>query len=133
LTAGAGIVLTPGHNSITIDTAAAGAFTWNSTPGNSVALAADNGYMLNNAGLTTATLPVICAAGKIIRISGSGAGLFLIAQNAGQSIKLGNVSSTGGVAGSLASTVQYDAVELLCIVADTVFSVISSVGNFTLS
>lgn len=131
LTAGAGISVTPGHNSVTI--AASGGVNWVSVPGNSVALAADGGYMLDNAGLTTATLPAVCAVGETIRISGSGTGLFLVAQNAGQSIVLGSVSSTVGAMGSLASMAQYDAVELLCVVADTVFSVISSVGNFTLS
>lgn len=133
LTAGAGIVITPGANSITLSAPGAGGFTWTAIPGNVVALAADNGYMLNSGFLTTATLPAVCAVGKIIKISGSGTGKFTIAQNAGQSIKLGNISTTGGVAGSLSSTAQYDAIELLCIVANTVFSTLSSVGNFTLS
>ena len=62
---------------------------WTAVAGNTVSLAASNNYMLDNAALTTATLPATCAAGATIRISGSGAGLFLIAQNAGQSIKLG--------------------------------------------
>ena len=131
LTQGVGIAITNGAGTITID-AVGGGITWNSIPGNTVALVADNGYMLNNAGLTTATLPVTCAEGKVIKISGSGTGLFTIAQNAGQSIKLGNVSSTGGVMGSLTSTDQYDAIELLCIVADTVFATLGSVGNFSL-
>ena len=107
---------------------------WTAVAGNTAALVANNGYMLNNAGLTTATLPVTCAAGATIRIMGSGTGLFLIAQNAGQSIKLGNApGSTPGVMGSLASMTQFDAVELLCVVADTVFATASSVGNFTVS
>jgi hypothetical protein len=131
LTAGAGISVTPGHNSITI--AASGGVNWAAVPGNTIALVADGGYMLDNGALTTATLPLTCAVGETIRLIGSGTGLFLIAQNAGQSIKLGNVSSTVGVMGDLSSSSQYDSIELLCIVADTVFAVLSSVGNFTLS
>ena len=132
LTAGAGITITPGVNSITLSAPGAGGFTWNSVPGNTIALVSDNGYMLNNAGLTTATLPLLAAAGDVIKVCGSGTGLFLIAQNAGQSIHLGNIASTVGVTGSLASIYQYDSVELLCTVANVAFVVISSIGNFNL-
>lgn len=106
---------------------------WVEIPGNVVALAKNKGYILNNNALTTATLPVAIQAGHRIAIAGAGTGKFLIAQNAGQSIKLGNISSTGGVMGSLASALQYDAIELLCIVDNSVFMVINSVGNFVIS
>ena len=113
--------------------AIANALVWVSVPGNVVALAKTKGYILDNNNLTTATLPAQMPSGHIIRIVGNGTGKFLIAQNAGQSIKLGNVSSTGGVMGSLASTLQYDAVELLCTTTNSVFVVIDSVGNFIIS
>lgn len=130
LTAGANIIITPGHNSITIDST--GGMIWTPVAGVAVNLAADYGYLLENAALTTATLPVTCAQGDTISIYGSGTGLFTIAQNAGQSIHLGNAVSTVGVLGSVSSTAQFDCINLVCLVADTVFGVISSVGNFTL-
>lgn len=131
LTAGAGIALTPGANSITI-TSTGGGVAWNSVPGAVVALAADNGYMLNNVGPTTCTLPVACAVGASIILVGMG-GLFVVAQAAGQRIIMGNTLSTVGVTGSLASTSQYDVIELICSVANTTFIALSSVGNFTIS
>jgi len=108
------------------------AVTWNFIPGNTVNIDPGNGYVLENAGLTTALLPAACTAGMIIRIVDVG-GLFIIDQNAGQSIDFGNTSSTPGVLGSVASTMQFDALELLCIVDNTEFVVLSSVGNFTVA
>ena len=106
--------------------------SWSDIAGNTVALVPNKGYMLNNVGLTTATLPAICPAGDIIRICGSGAGLFQINLHLGQEIHLGSVSASG-VFGLVASSQQFDAIELLCVVANTVFATISSVGNFTVS
>jgi hypothetical protein len=132
ITAGAGITLTPGHNSLQISSVGGG-FTWNEVLLNTVALAADNGYILENVGLTTASLPALCPVGDTIRIVGTTAGLFRITQGLGQSIKIGSTSTTPGVAGALDSTAIYDVLELLCVVANTTFVVLSSVGNFTVS
>jgi hypothetical protein len=107
--------------------------SWQSVAGTTISLVPNKGYILQAGTLTTATLPLVCPAGDVIRICGSGTGLFLIAQNTGQSIKLGTTSSTGGATGSVASSNQYDAIELLCVVANTMFATISSVGNFTVS
>lgn len=95
------------------------------------ALAANNGYIANKATLLTMSLPTTCAAGTIIRLSGMNAGLWKISQAAGQSIKFGNQSTTTGTGGYLSSVLTYDAVELICIVANTTWMVISSVGNIT--
>lgn len=133
LTAGAGITITPGANSITLSAVVPGGFVWSAVVGNTISLAAANGYILTNGALTTATLPLTCAVGQLIQLCGTGAGLFTIAQNAGQQIYLGNISSTSGVLGGVSSTRQYDSLELLCTTANTTFVVLSSVGNFTLS
>ena len=54
----------------------------------------DAGYLLLNPGLTTVTLPATAAllVGDIVRISGAGAGGWLVQENPGQSI-LGNFAS----------------------------------------
>src|SRR5690606_41586834 len=91
----------------------------------------NNGYRANNAGLVTLTLPVTAAVGTVIRVAGKGAGGWLIAQNAGQTIHFGVVDTSTGAGGSLASTLQYDSVELLCTVADTEWTVLSVIGNLT--
>jgi hypothetical protein len=85
-------------------------------------MAADNGYTANNAGLVTLTLPVTAAYGSVISVNGKGAGGWRIAQNASQSIRLGNVTTTVGVGGSLSSTNLGDSIDLVCITANTLWT-----------
>ena len=123
---GSGITITDGVISAA---SGGGGITWNEVTGTAQAAAADNGYICNNAALVTVTLPSTCAVGKTIRIAGKGTGLWKIAQNAGQQIIFGNKNSTSGTPGYIAALYQYDSVELLCITADTVFSVTYAVGD----
>jgi len=108
---------------------ASGGILWTDVTGTSQAAAVDKGYTANNAGLVTITLPATAAYGSIIEVAGQGAGGWLIAQNAGQLIHFGSAVSTTGVTGSIASTLQFDTIRLVCAVADTEFTVLSSVGN----
>jgi len=103
--------------------------SWNEVTGTTQTAAADNGYIANNESLVTVTLPETCAVGKTIRVAGKGSGLWKIAQNAGQQIIFGNKNTTSGSSGYLAAIYQYDSVELLCITADTVFSVTYAIGD----
>ena len=97
-------------------------------------MVANNGYVTNNAAPVTLTLPVTAAFGTLIRVAGKGAGGWIIAQNGGQNIQVGNVSSTVGVGGSIASTNAFDAIELLCTTANTTWTAISSpVGVLTIT
>lgn len=96
----------------------------NDTTG-TIAMAVNTGYTANAAGLTTATLPTTAAVGERVAIAGSGAGGWIIAQNAGESIHVGASTTTVGVGGSLASTNRYDAVMLVCIVANNEWEVIN--------
>lgn len=129
LTAGAGISILNAAGSITI--AATGGASWINVTGAAQSMAADAAYIANNAALITFTLPATAAQGTEISIAGFGAGGWTIAQNAGQLINFGNVATTAGVGGSLASTNRYDQIELLCVVADTEWVVRNSVGNLT--
>ena len=130
LTAGTGVTISNGNNSITIN-ATGGGLTWTNVTGTSQALAVNNGYTADNVGLVTLTLPVTAAYGTIIEVSGVGAGGWKVAQNASQIIHFGSATTTTGVGGSLASTLQRDCVKLLCIVADLEWNVLSSIGNLT--
>lgn len=121
LTGGSGVSITNGAASITISSTGGGT-SWTEVTGTSQSMAIDNGYVANNAGLVTLTLPAIAAFGTIVRICGKGAGGWLIAQNAGQSIRLGSSTTTIGVAGSLASTNSGDSIDLLCTTANTVWT-----------
>lgn len=129
----AGQVLTSNGASAlpTWQNASGGGITWSEVTGTSQSAAVNNGYITNNAALVTVTIPTTAAVGSIVRVSGKGAGGWKVAQNASESIHFGSVTTTTGTGGYLQSTGQYDSVELLCIVADTTWEVISSVGNIT--
>lgn len=130
LTAGTGISITNAAGSITI-AGTGGGLTWTDVTGTTQAMAVNNGYTANNAGLVTLTLPSTAAYGSIMAVVGKGAGGWKIAQNSGQTIHFGITNTTTGTGGSLASTFQYDVVYVLCTVANTDFTVIQSVGNLT--
>lgn len=131
ITAGTGIAVTPGANTITI-ASTAGGFAWNVITGATQTLAVQNGYISNRAGLVTYTLPATAAVGDMIRVTLiNAAGSWTIAQNAGQTIKISGGDTTVGVGGSLSSTANGDTIELLCTVANTNFIVLSVVGNLT--
>ena len=67
---------------------------WIPTNGTAVQADIDHGYLLTNTQLATVTLPASPSVDDIVRISGAGAGGWLVVQNSGQSI-LGNFSSFG--------------------------------------
>jgi len=110
-----------------------GGFTWVTVTGTSQAISGGNIYIANNASLITFTLPTTCSVGDTFQIVGKGAGLWKIAQNAGQYIVYGDQTTTTGVGGSLDSVQDKDVVEIACIVADTEFQVLDSIGNLTVN
>lgn len=108
-----------------------GVSSWVDVTGTSQTIAPNTGYIADNAALCTLTLPATAAQGTVFRIAGNGAGGWLLAQNASQTVKFGNVATTAGVGGSLASTDAGDALECLCVVANNTWRVLSAVGNLT--
>ncbi len=100
------------------------ALQWTTVTGTSQAMSANNGYIPNNAGLVTLTLPATAGVGTLLSVAGQGAGGWSIAQNSGQQINVGNAATTIGVAGSLSSTNRYDSINLLCIVANTTWTTV---------
>jgi hypothetical protein len=70
----------------------AGILAWQNVTGTSQQAQPNTGYLANNAAQVTITLPASPSVGSIVRVSGAGAGGWLIAQNAGQSIQTGVVS-----------------------------------------
>lgn len=109
-----------------------GGMTWNNVTGTTQALAIGNGYIANNAALVTLTLPATAAIGSVIGIQGAGAGLWKIAQNAGQVIHYGDSDTTSGVTGSLSATKQFDNASLICTATNTDWAVLyGNIGNLT--
>jgi hypothetical protein len=107
--------------------------TWNAVAGTAQTMSANNSYYTQNASSTTLTLPVSCNVGTVMQIAGVGAGGWVLAQNAGQSINFGNQVTTTGTGGSIASTNRYDGVLILCVVANTQWVVLTAVGNLTVT
>ena len=90
-------------------------------------LAPNQNYISNRATLITFALPAAAAIGTIIEIAGLGAGGWIISQGAGQQILIGSSATTSGAGGSLASTNRYDTIRLMCVTANTIFTVLSGV------
>lgn len=133
ITAGTGISISNGAGTITVNSIGGG-LTWNDVTGTSANMLANNGYLANNAGLVTLTLPSLVGQFEVICVQGFGAGGWQIAQNASQRIIVGDQVTSTGVGGSLASTNANDCVQLIVanVGATVTFSVQSSVGNLTL-
>ncbi len=131
LTAGAGISIVNGAGSITIS--GSGSAGWVDQVTGSVTMAINTGYTSDDgASLVTFTLPATSGIGDFVEINGKGSGLYTIAQATGQQIHFGNIASTSGAGGTVSSTLTFDCIRLRCVTANTIWVVVSSVGNFTI-
>ena len=89
-------------------------------------------YIANRATLVTFTLPTTAAVGDFLSIVGQGAGGWLLDMNPGQQVRVGS-STTTATTGSVASTNQTDALYLICITANTLWTTFSGPqGNLTI-
>lgn len=110
-----------------------GMMTWTVVTGSSQAMAANNGYIANNAGTINFSLPASSAVGDIIRITGiNNATGWQISQAAGQQIFFGTSSTTSGATGTITSSATRDSIEIVCVVANTIWNVLSVIGNPTI-
>jgi hypothetical protein len=107
-------------------------FAWTVITANTQAMVAENGYISNNATQAVVyTLPATAAVGDGFEVNAIDAFGWQIAQNAGQTIRIGNTATTSGTGGSLASTANGDWVRLVCTVANTAFIASVQQGNIT--
>jgi len=113
LTAGTGITITQNGDDIEIASSNVLA-NFIEVPGTSQQMAVDTTYQPINVSPTTLTLPATADLGQIVRVTGWGTGGWIIAQNLGQQIIVGNTQTTVGVSGSVSSTNRYDGIELVC-------------------
>lgn len=131
LTAGTGITITNGHNSITVTSS--GADIWVDQTTASVTMTANTGYTSDaGASLVSFTLPTTANIGDWVEINGKGSGGWTIIQGtASQQIRFGNQATTLGTGGSISSNTQYDNIRLRCITANNIWTVVTAVGNPT--
>lgn len=132
ITAGPGVSVANGAGTITISGTGSG-IGWTEVTGTTQAMVADSAYVANNAGLVTLTLPSTAAFGTAIVVLGKGAGGWRIAQNGGQNIQVGSSTSTVGAGGSISSTNQWDSISMICVTANTTWSMYGAPqGNLTI-
>lgn len=97
-----------------------GLFKWNGATSNTT-MVANNGYYITSGGALTFALPTTAAVGTKLEICGYGSTSWQITQATGQSIWWNNVQTTPGASGSITSGTAKDWIELICVVADTVW------------
>ena len=120
----------PGTNTLTI-TIPGGGLQWFVSTVNT-AMIGNSGYIANAVGQLQFLLPAVAAVGTIIRVVAVTTGGWQITQNNLQAIRVGNMATTAGVGGSLSSTSVGDAVEIVCVTANTGWCVLSGIGNFAI-
>jgi hypothetical protein len=131
LTAGTGMSIVNGTGSITLNATGLGV-SWTVVTGTTQAAAVNSGYIANNAGLVTITLPATSAVGDAVIVTGINNNTgWKVAQNAGNQIFFGTSSTTSGTGGSLASSQTRDTVHLVCMTANATWNVVSAIGNIT--
>lgn len=87
------------------------------------AMASNTIYIINDpASLVTLTLPTTSSVFDRISIVGQSINGWIITQTVGQQIQVSPSHTTSGAGGSLASTNQYDSINLICIVANTIWT-----------
>jgi len=97
-------------------------------------LVINNGYFLANSANAIYTLPTVAAAGQILQIINLSNYTVTIAQNAGQKIQFGNIASTLGTGGSIASSNIGDSLTLVCSVANNNFTLLGAPqGNWAVT
>lgn len=126
ITAGTNVSVSFAGGNLVISATGLAGIGWNNITGTSATMIADAGYVSNNSGLVTLTLPTVAAFGTIIYVQGYGGGGWKVAQNAGQQIFVGNASSTIGATGYIASTNQYDSITLLCVNANNAWTALGA-------
>ena len=127
------VVGNPGTSTLTISVTGGG-MQWTVVTGAAQVMAVNNGYIANNGGTINFSLPATAAVGSILRLTGiNNATGWQITQAVGQQIFFGATQTTLGAAGSITSAATRDSIELVCVVANTTYNVLSVIGNPTVA
>lgn len=127
ITGSGNITVTSSTGAINISATGSASFAWNAQATTPQTAAVNNGYIITDASIVTITLPVTAPVGSVVAVVGNGAGGWILAPGAGQTIKLGSQSAST----SIASTNQFDCIEVICVVANTTWVTRSAFGNLT--
>ncbi len=119
LTAGTGVTVTPGAGTLTVAATASAATTWSikSVSFVDTILTASQGFITVNVnGQITYKLPSSATLGQIYEIAGSDHATWhwMLIQNAGQSVRGGNRTTTVGTNGGISSLNKGDCIRMVC-------------------
>lgn len=130
---GAGGASTSGFGNTIIVTASGSGYSWQIVTSalNPITLVNNTGYIVKGATPVQFILPAAAPVGATFKIVGT-ANLWTIAQNAGQSITVGMLSSTTGVGGSVSAAMVSDGIELVCTLTNLEFYQIGIQGNLVI-
>ena len=117
----------PGTNTLSIGVSGS---TWTQVSTNTVMTSNISYICISPGGVLNMTLPATSSQGDVIRLVLFGATGYKIVQGTGQSIVYGSASTTTGVTGFIQSVGTGNAISLVCVVANTTWLVMNSVGNF---
>ena len=107
--------------------ATGGGLTKTTASGTTQAAAVNTLYTCTNAAQCNVTLPATAAVNDIVAIQSQGAGGIKATANTGQTIKVNGTTTTS--AGNIVCASQYDAIEVICVVANTTWAVRSYTSN----
>jgi hypothetical protein len=101
------------------------------TQSTSITMAINHQYITNSSSLVVLNLPTLCPVGSEFQIVGEGSGGWQVAQNSGQYIVFGDISTSTGPSGYISNTNMNDCIRIVCSVANTKFIAYNVVGNIT--
>jgi hypothetical protein len=104
-----------------------GGVFWSTISGTTQTATVNTGWIPTNVGLTTITLPSTAAIGSVVSIQGEGSGGWTITAPDSQIIHVGSTATSAG--GTVSSANRYDAITLVCIVADTEWGMYGPVSS----
>ena len=120
----------PGTSTLTISSSGA-VDTWSIITANQTAVVS-NGYFCNKSGTLALALPAASVTGDIIEVSNENTALGIqFTQSAGQQILIGSSSTTLGAGGTLTSSAVGDTLKMVCYTPNTIWRVVSMVGNWS--
>ncbi len=116
-----GTITTGTWTGTTIAPANGGHMTMSAASGTTQAAAVNNGYICTNASQCNVTLPATAAVGDFVKVVSQGAAGIKVTANTSQTIK--GLGQTTTSAGSVTPAAQYDAIQVVCVVANTTWVV----------
>ncbi len=127
ITGSGNVTVTSSSGAIAVSLTGPASFVWSAAASSPITGIINTGYYVTNASATTIDVPATFQAGATLAVVGQGAGGWILQMNTGQTLHIGNQSTSSG--GTLTSSNQYDCIEILCVVANTTFVVRNMMGN----